>query len=122
MGVQQPVKLRKLNGGESVVGDLGERVTQEQLVDQAHTGLFHLLSGLGQEPILSPDWSLSAQSWRRVSWLGESNQDSYSPLYHPPYSCSSSRCSPSGSPWSWFSGYSTPTQPQEGRTWQEFCV
>jgi len=53
-GVQQPVKLRKLNGGESVVGDLGERVTQEQLVDQAHTGLFHLLSGLGQEPILSP--------------------------------------------------------------------
>jgi len=53
-GVQQPVKLRKLNGGESVVGDLGERVTQEQLVDQAHTGLFHLLSGLGQEPVLSP--------------------------------------------------------------------
>ena len=33
-GIQQPVKLRKLNGGESVVGDLGERVTQEQLVDQ----------------------------------------------------------------------------------------
>jgi len=53
-GVTQPVKLRKLNGGEAVVGDLGERVTQEQLVDQAHTGLFHLLSGLCQEPVLSP--------------------------------------------------------------------
>jgi len=53
-GIQQPVKLRKLNGGEAVVGDLGERATQEQLVDQAHTGLFHLLSGLGQEPVLTP--------------------------------------------------------------------
>ena len=41
-GVQQPVKLRKLNGGESVVGDLGERVTQEQLVDQVQC--YHIMN------------------------------------------------------------------------------
>ena len=32
--MKQPVKLRKLNGWESVVEDLWERATQEQLVDQ----------------------------------------------------------------------------------------
>merc|ERR1711976_770889 len=53
-GPQQPVKLRKLNGGEAVVGDLGDDISQEQLVDQAHTGLFHLLSGVGMEPVLTP--------------------------------------------------------------------
>ena len=54
-GPRQPLKLRKLNGGESsVAGSLGENVSQEQLVDQAHTGLFNLLSGVGMEPVLSP--------------------------------------------------------------------
>ena len=33
-GPKQPVKLRKLNGGEAVVGDLGARTSQESLVDQ----------------------------------------------------------------------------------------
>ena len=53
-GPRQPVKLRKLNGGESHVTDLGVNISQEQLVDQAHTGLFQLLSGLGMEPVVSP--------------------------------------------------------------------
>jgi len=53
-GAQQPVKLRRLNGGEAVVGDLGDRVSQDQLVDQAHTGLFNLLAGIGMEPVLTP--------------------------------------------------------------------
>ena len=54
-GPRQPLKLRKLNGGESsLVGSPGEKTSQEQLVDQAHTGLFHLLSGVGMEPVLSP--------------------------------------------------------------------
>ena len=53
-GPRQPVKLRKLNGGESHVTDHGVNISQEQLVDQAHTGLFQLLSGLGMEPVVSP--------------------------------------------------------------------
>merc|ERR1719158_2500384 len=47
-GTQQPVKLRKLNSGEAVTPDLGEAaVTQEQLVEAGHRGLFSLLQGLG---------------------------------------------------------------------------
>lgn len=53
-GVQQPVKLRKLNGGEAVAMGDPELLSQEQLVEQAHTGLFNLVSGLGQEPVLCP--------------------------------------------------------------------
>ena len=53
-GPQQPVKLRKLNNGEAVIGDLPDKTAQEQLVDQAHSGLFQLLSGLGMDPVQTP--------------------------------------------------------------------
>ena len=33
---------------------LGDNISQEQLVDQAHTALFQLMSGVGMEPVLSP--------------------------------------------------------------------
>ena len=53
-GPRHPVKLRKLNGGESLATDTGINVSQEQLVDQAHMGLFQLLSGVGMDPLVSP--------------------------------------------------------------------
>ena len=52
-GAQQPVKLRRLNGGEAVVGDLGDRVSQDQLVDQAHgiaTETYEEVSSTGCHP------------------------------------------------------------------------
>ena len=52
-GSQQPVKLRKLCGGgaEVTVVPGQPAPSQDQLVDQAHTGLFQLLAGLGMEPV-----------------------------------------------------------------------
>ena len=52
-GSQQPVKLRKLcGGGAEVTAVPGQPApSQDQLVDQAHTGLFQLLAGLGMEPV-----------------------------------------------------------------------
>merc|ERR1719336_2587437 len=41
-------------GGESLATDTGINVSQEQLVDQAHMGLFQLLSGVGMDPLVSP--------------------------------------------------------------------
>ena len=52
-GSQQPVKLRKLcGGGAEVTAVPGQPApSQDQLVDQAHTGLFQLVAGLGMEPV-----------------------------------------------------------------------
>ena len=52
-GSQQPVKLRKLCGGRAEVTVVpGQPApSQDQLVDQAHTGLFQLVAGLGMEPV-----------------------------------------------------------------------
>merc|ERR1712080_765826 len=48
----RPSKMRKGNTGEArpVVETAAP---QEELVDQAHQGLFHLLSSIGQEPVHS---------------------------------------------------------------------
>lgn len=49
----RPAKMRRGNTGEArpVVETAAP---QEELVDQAHQGLFHLLSSIGQEPVLTP--------------------------------------------------------------------
>ena len=49
----RPSKMRRGNAGEArpVVETAAP---QEELVDQAHQGLFHLLSSIGQEPVLTP--------------------------------------------------------------------
>jgi len=48
----QPVKLRKLTPSTSV--PVTAKPTQEQLIIQAHAGLFELLGGVGTEPSLNP--------------------------------------------------------------------
>ena len=75
------VSSRKLTGGESVVGDLGERITQEHLYMHGHVAdndtsmIYHrhtlacstcfLVSGRSQ---CSPQgWSLYALCWRKVN-------------------------------------------------------
>ena len=55
-GAQQPVKLRKLNNGEAAAASLVQEFSnkQEQLLEQAHSGLFNMLSTLGLEPVRTP--------------------------------------------------------------------
>jgi len=52
-GSKQPAKMRRGNTGEArPVAEAA--ASQEELVEQAHQGLFHLLSSIGQEPVLTP--------------------------------------------------------------------
>ena len=70
-GPQQPVKLRKLNSGEAVAPDLGEAtVTQEQLVEAGHRGLFSLLQGLGMEPVVTPRLEFVCHILEQAALLG----------------------------------------------------
>ncbi|XP_023336460.1 mediator of RNA polymerase II transcription subunit 24 isoform X2 [Eurytemora carolleeae] len=50
----QPVKLRKLTASESIQVAADGSLTQEQLIHQAHVGLFTLLRGVALESTLSP--------------------------------------------------------------------
>lgn len=52
-GASRQGKRRRLTGGEAQ-GVAQESPGQECLVEEAHSGLFQLLSSIGQEPVLSP--------------------------------------------------------------------
>ena len=69
-GTQQPVKLRKLNSGETLATDLGEAASQEQLVEAAHRGLFSLLAGMGMEPVLTPRLEFVCHILEQAALLG----------------------------------------------------
>ena len=66
-GPQQPVKLRKLTSSEAVVSSCPE---QEQLVDQAHTGLFTMLAGVGMEPVITPRLEFVCHVLEQAAMLG----------------------------------------------------